>query len=98
MHLRETTVEGKHTGVTSKMARFDLNGDAGQWYNLKLNEEHAELRLATLRRQAPNMATSVPWSYILTPLDFANKYADMVRCSIKREACLPPQMGYFGFE
>ncbi len=80
------------------MAPFDLNGDAGQWYNLKLNEEHPGLCLATLRRQAPNMAASVPWSYILTPLDFANKHPDMVRCSIKQGAYLPPQMGYFGFE
>lgn len=85
---------GRHTGVISEMAPFDLNGDAGQWYNLKLKEEHAELCLATLRRYAPNMADSVLWSYILTPLDFANKYADMVRGSIKQGAYLPLQMGY----
>jgi len=85
---------GRHTGVISEMAPFNLKEGAEKWYDLKFKEEHAELCLATLRKYAPNMADKILWTYIVTPLDFSNKYADMVQGSIKQGAYQPLQMGY----
>jgi len=85
---------GRHTGVVSEMAPFNLKEGAEKWYDLKFKEEHEEQCLATLRKYAPNMADKILWTYIVTPLDFANKYADMVQGSIKQGAYQPLQMGY----
>lgn len=86
VHDPSQAPSGRHTGVISEMVPFSLNGDAQQWYNLKLKEAHQELCLATLRRYAPNVGESVLWTYILTPLDFANKYLNMAQGSIKQGA------------
>jgi phytoene dehydrogenase-like protein len=77
---------GRHTGVISEMVPFNLNGDSEQWYNLGRKETLRELCLAALRRYAPNVADSVLWTYILTPMDYSNKYLNMVQGSIKQGA------------
>ena len=85
----------RHTGLINEDAPFNLNGDANNWWNMKLKEERAELCFETLRKCAPNMSQDkILWVYISSPLDIQNKFADMVQGSYKQGAYLPLQMGY----
>jgi len=87
---------GRATGLLSQMAPFDLaDGGSEQWLKYPMREEIVERQLSLLRRYAPNLAADkVLWTYLTTPADIQNKFANMVKGSIKQGAYQPLQMGY----
>ena len=87
---------GRATGLLSQMAPFELaDGGSERWLDHRERREIAALRLALLRRYAPNLsADQVLWTYLTTPADIQNKFANMVRGSYKQGAYEPLQMGY----
>jgi len=87
---------GKCSGLISQMAPFDLkDGGAEKWLNRKFREEWAEDRIALLAEYAPNVTKeNVLWTYITTPLDIQNKFANMVKGGYKQGQYHPLQMGY----
>jgi phytoene dehydrogenase-like protein len=88
--------EGRHTGLISRFAPFNLkNGGSDKWYNMDFKEEVAQSCLKTLQKYAPNMtADKVLWKYITTPRDIQNKFFNMVQGSYKQGLYHPLQMGY----
>ena len=87
---------GRATGLISQMAPFDRNdGGSERWLKHDVREETARRQLAVLQRYAPNVTRdNVLWTYITTPRDIENKFANMVRGSYKQGAYHPLQMGY----
>jgi phytoene dehydrogenase-like protein len=86
---------GRHTGMVSQMAPYKLNEGTEKYYNIKFKEELAEKYLETLGRYAPNMTgDNVLWMVTHTPLDFENRFLDMVQGSIKQGAYEPLQLGF----
>jgi phytoene dehydrogenase-like protein len=87
---------GRASGLLSQMAPFDLtDGGSERWLNHQYREEAAERQLAVLRRYAPNVTRdTVLWTYLTTPADIQNKFANMVHGSYKQGAYHPLQMGY----
>jgi phytoene dehydrogenase-like protein len=85
---------GRHTALISQHAPYELKeGGAEAWYRIR--EQHADRCVATLRKYAPNIdEDNILWRYITTPLDIENKFADMVKGSIKQGGYFPLQMGY----
>ena len=78
------------------MSPYELkNGGSEKWLNYKFRQEMAEYQLATLQKYAPNMTKDkVLWTYITTPADIQNKFANMVRGSYKQGMYHPLQMGF----
>jgi phytoene dehydrogenase-like protein len=69
------------------------DGGGQRWY--KIRHEHAKQNIEMLRKYAPNMTDdNILWTYIASPLDIENKFADMVEGSIKQGGYYPLQMGY----
>jgi len=87
---------GRATGLLSQMAPFELaEGGSERWLHYKMREEIAEQRLALLQSYAPNLSRDKTlWTYLTTPADIQNKFANMVRGSYKQGAYQPLQMGY----
>jgi len=87
---------GRATGLLSQMAPFELaDGGSERWLDHRVREEVAEQRIALLQRYAPNLTRDkVLWTYLTTPADIQNKFANMVRGSYKQGAYQPLQMGY----
>jgi len=86
---------GKHTGLISQMAPYDLDeGGADRWWNFKFKEEQMAWRAEKLAEYAPNIKDSILWHAFHTPLDIENKFLDMVKGSYKQGAYLPLQMGF----
>jgi phytoene dehydrogenase-like protein len=87
---------GKASGLLSQMAPFDLkDGGSERWLNRKFRKEQAERMLAILEKYAPNMTKDkVLWTYITTPADIQNKFANMVKGGYKQGQYHPLQMGY----
>jgi phytoene dehydrogenase-like protein len=87
---------GRHIALISQHAPYELKeGGAEAWYRYKLRNQYADRALATLRKYAPNInEDNILWRYIATPLDIENKFADMVKGSIKQGGYFPLQMGY----
>ena len=87
---------GRATGLLSQMAPFELaEGGSECWLNYKLRGEIADQRLALLEKYAPNLSRDKAlWTYLTTPADIQNKFANMVRGSYKQGAYQPLQMGY----
>ncbi|MBI4334377.1 MAG: NAD(P)/FAD-dependent oxidoreductase [Chloroflexi bacterium] len=86
---------GRHTGLISRFAPYDLKGGTQKWYGYKFKEAVAEKCLDTLRHYAPNMTPDkVLWKYVTTPVDIENKFNDMVKGSFKQGLYDPFQMGY----
>jgi len=85
---------GRHTGLISEHAPYRLKeGGPERWY--KIRQEHAKGLIDKLKKYAPNMAEdNILWTYIASPLDIENKFADMVEGSIKQGGYYPLQMGY----
>jgi len=91
----QTRHTGKHTGLISQMATYNLKEGAERWYSLEFKREQAQRCLTTLRRYAPNITDDkVRNLYVSTPVDIENKFADMVRGSMKQGQYHPLQMGY----
>jgi phytoene dehydrogenase-like protein len=87
---------GRASGLLSQMAPFDLaDGGADRWLNYKFREEMTARQLAVLQRYAPNLSRDkVLWTYLTSPADIQNKFANMVKGSYKQGAYHPLQMGY----
>ena len=87
---------GKCSGLISQMAPFDLkDGGSEKWLNLKFKEERAEKQIALLGQYAPNVTKdNVLWTYMTTPADIQNKFADMVKGGYKQGQYHPLQMGF----
>ena len=87
---------GKCSGLISQMAPFDLkDGGSEKWLNLKFKEERAEKQIALLGQYAPNVTKdNVLWTYLTTPADIQNKFANMVRGGYKQGQYHPLQMGF----
>lgn len=85
---------GKHTGLISQMAPYELEGDADRWLSYKFRQECAEKNIATLEKYTPGIREKVLWLDVSTPIDVENKLPDMVRGSIKQGQYAPLQMGY----
>jgi phytoene dehydrogenase-like protein len=87
---------GRASGLISQMAPFDLQpGGSDRWLRHKFREEVAERQIALLQRYAPNVTRDkVLWTYLTTPADLQNKFANMVKGSYKQGAYHPLQMGF----
>ena len=86
---------GRHTGLMTEDSPYKLNGDANNWWSIKLKAERLEMCLGLVGKYAPNMTKdNLMWEYISSPLDVANKFADMVEGSYKQGSYHPLQMGY----
>lgn len=87
---------GKCSGLISQMAPFDLkDGGSEKWLNLKFKEERAEKQITLLGQYAPNVTKdNVLWTYMTTPADIQNKFADMVKGGYKQGQYHPLQMGF----
>jgi phytoene dehydrogenase-like protein len=87
---------GRASALISQMAPFDLtDGGSERLLNHKYREETAARHLAVLQRYAPNLTRDqVLWTYLTTPADIQNKFANMVQGSYKQGAYHPLQMGY----
>lgn len=87
---------GRASGLISQMAPFDLkDGGHERWLNYRFREEITERQLSILRTYAPNMTKdNVLWTYLTSPADLQNKFANMVKGSYKQGAYHPLQMGY----
>lgn len=87
---------GRASGLISQMAPFELaDGGSERWLNYQYRAETAERQIAVLQRYAPNITRDkVLWTYLTTPADIPNKFANMVHGSYKQGAYHPLQMGY----
>jgi phytoene dehydrogenase-like protein len=87
---------GRASGLISQMAPFDLkDGGADKWLNGKHRKAVAERKLGILSKYAPNLTSDkVLWTYLTTPADIQNKFANMVKGSYKQGAYHPLQMGF----
>ncbi|MBE0479499.1 MAG: NAD(P)/FAD-dependent oxidoreductase [Dehalococcoidia bacterium] len=87
---------GKASGLLSQMAPFTLDGSGpNKWLKNSFRQECAERMAAILERYAPNMTKdNILWTYLTTPADIENKFANMVQGSYKQGAYHPLQMGY----
>jgi phytoene dehydrogenase-like protein len=87
---------GRATGLLSQMAPFELeSGGSERWLERRMREEVKQRQLALLQRYAPNLSSEkVLWTYLTTPADIQNKFANMVRGSYKQGAYQPFQMGF----
>lgn len=95
LHDPVQSFNGKHTGVISQMAPYNLKEGTEKYYSLTFKEEIAARCLETLRKYAPNIdSENVLWTTTHTPLDIANKFPNMVKGSIKSGAYEPLQMGF----
>ena len=95
IHDPSQAPSGKHTGLISCMAPYDLKEGKENWLKYKFKEEKAWMLINTLKKYAPNITEEMVRDiYISTPKDVENKYLDMVNGSIKQGQYHPLQMGY----
>lgn len=87
---------GRATGLLSQMAPFELaDGGSERWLRYADRQDIVARRIALLERYAPNLtADKVLWTYLTTPADIQNKFANMVRGSYKQGAYHALQMGF----
>jgi phytoene dehydrogenase-like protein len=87
---------GRATGLLSQMAPFELaEGGSERWLDHRVREEVTQRQNALLQRYAPNLSPDkVLWTYLTTPTDIQNKFANMVKGSYKQGAYQPFQMGF----
>lgn len=89
------SVDGKHVCSLYKMAPYELDGDAENWCSLRKKEEHARGCIEVMRKYVTNLNDgNIRSMYVSTPAEYAGKFLNMVRGSIKQGAYLPLQMGY----
>jgi len=87
---------GRAAGLISQMAPFDRkDGGSERWLNYHFREEIVEQKITILQKYAPNITRDkVMWTYLTTPADIQNKYANMVKGSYKQGQYHPLQMGF----
>ena len=96
LHDSSQAPAGRHTGILSQMAPFELKeGGKDRWFPLKFKEEQGWRCIKILQKYAPNLTEDkIRAIYVSTPLDVEDKYMNMVRGSIKQGQYHPLQMGY----
>ncbi|MDY6973601.1 MAG: NAD(P)/FAD-dependent oxidoreductase, partial [Thermodesulfobacteriota bacterium] len=95
LHDPSQAAGGKHTGLISCMAPFDLKEGKEKWLRHKFKEEKAWMLIKKLSKYIPNLNEDVVRDvYVATPGDIQNKYLDMINGSIKQGQYHPLQMGY----
>lgn len=87
---------GKCSGLISQMAPYDLaNGGHEKWLNYKFRQEWSQKQIETLSEYATNVTKdNVLWTYITSPADIQNKFANMVKGGYKQGQYHPLQMGF----
>ncbi len=86
---------GKANAAMSQMAPYDLDGSKDKWLSIKYKKEIAEKQIVLLQKYAPNLTRDkVLCTYVTTPADIENKFANMVKGGYKQGAYHPLQMGY----
>jgi len=87
---------GRASGLISQMAPYELrDGGPDKWLNFEHRAQIADRQISVLSRYAPNITRdSVLWTYLTTPADIQNKFANMVQGSYKQGAYHPLQMGF----
>jgi len=87
---------GRCSGLLSQMAPYDLkDGGHERWLNRKYREEWAAKQCDKLAQYAPNVTReNILWTYITTPADIQNKFANMVKGGYKQGMYHPLQMGF----
>jgi phytoene dehydrogenase-like protein len=87
---------GKCAGLISQMAVFDLkDGGHEKWLKHTFRQEYMWKQIAKLQQYAPNLTKDkVLQTYITTPADIQNKFANMVNGGYKQGMYHPLQMGY----
>ena len=88
--------DGKASAYLSQMAPYDLKeGGKEKWLNRDFRLERAEKMISVLEQYTTNISKDkIIETYITTPTDIENKYADMVKGGYKQGAYHPLQMGY----
>jgi phytoene dehydrogenase-like protein len=95
VHDPSQAPKGRHTASMYEIAPFNLKGGSEKWWDRKVRTVHEEGFLATLRKYAPNLTKDkVLWTYFVAPIDFSNKYLNMVQGSFKQGAYEIFQMAY----
>ncbi|HUT84498.1 MAG TPA: NAD(P)/FAD-dependent oxidoreductase [Thermodesulfobacteriota bacterium] len=95
VHDPQLAPQGRCTSQLSMMAPFRLKEGPEKWYNLRFKEELAGKCQELLGCYAPNLTKDkFLQTYISTPLDMQNKFADMQEGSYKQGAYIPFQMGF----
>jgi len=95
LHDPSQAPAGRHTGLISCMAPYNLKGGKEKYLKYLFKEEKAWMLIKKLQRYIPNInEKTVRDIYISTPVDVENKYLDMVNGSIKQGQYHPLQMGY----
>ncbi len=87
---------GRASGLISDLACFDLkDGGSEKWMDRPFREEYAQKQLATLKEYTTNINDdTLLQTYMTTPMDIQNKYANMIKGGYKQGAYHPLQMGY----
>ncbi len=95
VHDPVQSFDGKHTGLISQMAPYELNEGTEKYYSLAFKQEIAARCFETLKKYAPNVnKDNILWTTVHTPLDIENKFPNMIKGSIKVGAYEPLQMGF----
>jgi phytoene dehydrogenase-like protein len=96
IHDPSQAPKGKHTGIISCMAPYNLNVGNENWVKYKFKEKMARMLINKLAKYAPNITEEVIRDqYVTSPKDISNKFLDMIGGSIKQGQYHPLQMGYF---
>ena len=83
---------GKHVAFWWPFARFDLNGDAANWDNVR--EEATQHLIKSWQGHAPNVnEDNILASYLFTPLDISRRNINMERGAVQSGAYDPDQCG-----
>lgn len=92
----QAKVPGNHTAIIQQHVPYELaDGGAEKWYSYSFKEELAAKMIDKLSEYAPNITDAVVReTYISTPIDYENKFLDMVKGSFKQGQYHPFQMGY----
>jgi phytoene dehydrogenase-like protein len=95
IHDPSQAPKGRHTGLISLMAPYNLREGTDKYFKYLFKIEIAQKCIETLRKYAPNMTEdNILWTTTHTPVDIENRFLDMVRGSIKQGAYEPLQMGF----
>ena len=86
---------GRCAGLISQMAPYELKeGGHEKWLNRKFRQEYMWKQIEKLQQYAPNITKEkVLQTYVTTPADIQNKFANMVKGGYKQGAYHPLQMG-----
>jgi len=87
---------GKASAYLSQMAPYDLKeGGKEKWLDRNFRQERGEIMFSLLEKYTTNLSKDeIIATYMTTPTDIENKYADMVKGGYKQGQYHPLQMGF----